>query len=141
MVNTFLPYSDFLESAKTLDYRRLGKQRVECMQILNVLDKLKTWDGVSTLGWRNHPAVRMWVGYENSLKQYTNTVIQEWVDRGYNNNMKFYDYDSNSISYPKWLGDSGFHASHRSNLLRKDNIHYGNFGWTEPDNLEYIWPI
>ena len=33
------------------------------------------------------------------------------------------------------------HASHRSNLLRKDPEFYGKYGWTEPDNLEYIWPV
>ena len=37
MVNTFLVSRNFQESAKMLDYRRLGKQRVEAMQILNIL--------------------------------------------------------------------------------------------------------
>ena len=36
-MQTFLPYPDFTQSAKTLDYRRLGKQRVEAWQILNAL--------------------------------------------------------------------------------------------------------
>ena len=30
----------------------------------------------------------MWDGYENALKQYLNECIDEWVSRGYNNNMK-----------------------------------------------------
>jgi len=34
MVNTFLPYADFVEVAQSLDDRRLGKQRVEAFQIL-----------------------------------------------------------------------------------------------------------
>jgi hypothetical protein len=38
------------------------------------------------------------------------------------------------------LGDEAFHASHRSNLLRKDRDYYGAFGWTEPDDLPYVWP-
>ena len=37
MVNTFLPYPDFVKSAKALDYKRLGKQRVEAWQILRAL--------------------------------------------------------------------------------------------------------
>lgn len=34
-----------------------------------------------------------------------------------------------------------FHASHRSNLLRKDPVWYSQFNWTEPNNLPYVWPI
>ena len=34
-MQTFLPYESFRESAKVLDWRRLGKQRVEGMQIIN----------------------------------------------------------------------------------------------------------
>lgn len=36
-MQTFLPYEDYEESAKSLDYRRLGKQRVETYQLLKVL--------------------------------------------------------------------------------------------------------
>jgi hypothetical protein len=50
-MQTFLPYSSFEESARILDYRRLGKQRVEAWQILRSLDGI-------TKGWSNHPAVR-----------------------------------------------------------------------------------
>lgn len=42
---------------------------------------------------------------------------------------------------PPWLGDPAFHASHRSNLLRKDPVHYGQFGWTEGPDLPYVWPV
>lgn len=44
-------------------------------------------------------------------------------------------------SEPSWLGDPKLHASHRSNLLRKDPIHYGKFGWEEPATMEYVWPV
>jgi Pyrimidine dimer DNA glycosylase len=33
-MHTFLPYPSFEETASILDYRRLGKQRVEGFQIL-----------------------------------------------------------------------------------------------------------
>ena len=46
----------------------------------------------------------------------------------------------NDTGAPKWLGNKKFHASHRSNLLRKDREWYSQFGWTEPDDLPYIWP-
>jgi hypothetical protein len=38
-VQTFLPYSDYATSARVLDYRRLGKQRVETKQILLAMNK------------------------------------------------------------------------------------------------------
>lgn len=37
MVNTFLPYSNIKKSLKSLDWKRLGKQRVEAKQILGML--------------------------------------------------------------------------------------------------------
>lgn len=40
MVNTFLVSSDFKLSARLLDWRRLGKQRVEAYQILNIINHL-----------------------------------------------------------------------------------------------------
>ena len=51
-MQTFLPYANFEDSAKVLDWRRLGKQRVEADQILNIISG-KT----EKLGWRNHPPV------------------------------------------------------------------------------------
>ena len=38
-MQTFLPFPDFVASARSLDRLRLGKQRVETLQILNALDK------------------------------------------------------------------------------------------------------
>jgi len=40
MVNTFLISSDYLLSARSLDTRRLGKQRCEAYQILNIIEDL-----------------------------------------------------------------------------------------------------
>jgi hypothetical protein len=53
--------------------------------------------------------------------------------------MKTYEIPED-VTLPHWLGREDFHASHRSNLIRKDPIWYGQFGWTEPNNIEYIWP-
>jgi hypothetical protein len=134
-MQTFLPYSDFNQSVKVLDYRRLGKQRVETFQVLNIL-----LERTPTRGWRNHPVTRMWTGYEEALKQYQNITIQEWINRGYKNNMSFEAVDESSILYPSWFGSDQFHRSHRSNLLRKDYAYYSQY-FDEPDNLEYHWPV
>lgn len=140
MVNTFLPYPDFRETAKALDYRRLNKQILECDQILSAIDK-KHSGFQGKIGWINHPATRMWEGYETCLEHYRDLMLFEWLNRGYNSTRLFILEHGASFTYPKWIGDEKFHASHRSNLLRKDPIHYGKFGWTEPNNLEYIWPV
>ena len=130
-MQTFLPYPDFKTSAQCLDWRRLGKQRIEAMQILRALEN-------HNYGWQNHPAVNMWRGFEAMLAVYHNTIIEEWISRGYRNSMKIIVPNIAPIS-PSWLGNPDFHASHRSNLLRKDPEHYAQFGWTESDNLPYVW--
>lgn len=138
-MQTFLPYPDFRESARTLDRLRLGKQRVEAWQVLRVLLG-------HSKGWLNHPAVIMWRGYEVALARYGIVFCEEWISRGYKDSLqpKFQMIiDSRtelSSDNPLWLGSDSFHASHRSNLLRKDPQHYGSFGWTEPNDLPYVWP-
>ena len=130
-MQTFLPYSNFQKTAEVLDYRRLGKQRVEGMQIINTILNPQQ------KGWRNHPIVIMWTPYVTALMVYTNTIINEWIKRGYNNNMKLYEVSS--IIMPHWLGREEFHASHRANLLRKDYKFYSQYGWTEDSSNPYVW--
>lgn len=81
----------------------------------------------------------MWHNYLDALKLYHNLSIFVWKERGFKNNMVLYDI-SKEVEMPCWLGWEKFHSSHRSNLLRKDPIHYGRYGWNEPNNLEYVWP-
>lgn len=140
MVNTFLPYSSLYLSANVLDYRRLNKQILECDQILSALAKKKS-GFVGKIGWINHPATRMWEGYEKALELYRDFMLSEWLARGYKSTRKFIGRKDEPTIFPPWYGDEKFHAAHRSNLLRKDPIHYGQFGWEEPDNLPYIWPV
>jgi len=130
-MQTFLPYPDFKKSAQVLDYRRLGKQRVEALQILKALQN-------DNYGWKNHPIVKMWKGFSPALIEYKNIMIQEWISRGYNNNLNL-DFPDEPIVYPQWLGDEEFHASHRSNLLKKDFEYYSQFNWKEEPGLNYIW--
>ena len=136
-MQTFLPYPDFKKSAEILDYRRLGKQRVESWQILDTLLNNKK-------AWSNHPAVLMWKGSELSLCLYSIQICKAWRKRGYKDTMlpRFENLINNlpKTKDPYWLGDYKFHASHRSNLLRKDPAFYGLLNWSEPNNLEYVWP-
>lgn len=146
-MQTFLPVPSFSDSAQILDYRRLGKQRLECKQLLGALGykiiegDLRATPPSGAGGWANHPAARMWKGYEVALAEYHTIMVLEWIRRGYNNTMDYLDVTKARIfQNPPWLGDEPFHASHRSNLLRKDPEYYGKFGWTEPLTLDYVWP-
>ena len=88
-MQTFLPYRSFIESAKCLDNKRLGKQRVAVLQILNTLT------GKST-GWINHPATKMWRGYELALCEYGLEVCEQWYyERGFRDTCwtKIYDIE------------------------------------------------
>jgi len=133
-MQTFLPYPNIKKSLECLDYRRLGKQRVEAYQIFNVLANPQ-----AKKGWKNHPIVKMWRGYEQALTHYTNCAIEEWINRGYNNNMKFIGIIGEKFELPPWFGNEKFHASHRANLLRKDPDFYGQFNWKENPSLLYVW--
>lgn len=143
-MQTFLPEANFDKSAHVLDRARLGKQRVETMQIMKALTR-------TSGGWINHPAVKMWRGYAWALLQYQKVTCTEWTNnRGYKdtclqktieiyNNLP--DDMKNEGVYPPWLGRSDFHKSHKSNLIRKKENHYKPFWPNISNNLEYVWPV
>lgn len=147
-MQTFLPLASFRASARCLDNKRLGKQRVECKQILLALGVGIGQNQPYQSRWRNHPAVRMWAGYEVALIVYAIAVCREWRGRRFNDNLlpeflAAYHELRPTIGhnrYPPWFRQRRFHASHRSNLLRKNYAHYSQFGWPEPIDLEYFWP-
>jgi hypothetical protein len=140
-MQTFLPYSDFERSAQCLDMKRLGKQRVEGYQLLLIYYKGSRRD--------HNPAYLMWKDNIESLAYYTIVICNEWVKRGYKDTVKNKilglvgksEEELSKLEKPKWLGDGKFHASHRSNLLRKYFEWYNVFNWDESDNLEYVWPV
>lgn len=133
-MQTFLPLPDFKDTARVLDYRRLGKQRVEAWQILKTLAL-----GESAKGWRNHPAVLMWRGHENALNLYGREMCLEWRERGYVDNMLDRFVCVGRVTLPKWLGDSRLHLSHQSNLIRKYPEYYREHFPDVPNDLDYFW--
>lgn len=149
-MQTFLPVPGFDESALLLDDARLGKQRVETLQVLRALE-------LPDYGWGNHPAVRMWRGRTPALVAYGLAMVRGWRVRGHADGTapliaefapEVVDVAQDELAaaglLPSWLGDEALHRSHRSNLLAKDPDHYrpllaGLFG-PEPDDLPYVWP-
>jgi hypothetical protein len=149
-MQTFLPYAGFGQSARVLDGRRLGKQRVEAIQVLRALT-------VAGYGWRHHPAAAMWAGYEEALVRYGLDVCAVWSAGGNADTCAVTlvaDLASStgittarpqaqlgrSGELPPWLGEPAFHRSHQSALLRKDPDHYGPIFPDVPADLPYVWP-
>lgn len=147
-MQTFLPLADFTATAHVLDDRRLGKQRVEVLQILRALYRVP-------YGWKNHPAVLMWRGYERALVCYGLVICREWCSRGHADScaakiltelqqVTGQPLDEHelcaSLTLPPWFGDERLHASHRAALLRKDPDWYGS-RFSEELELPYYWPV
>ncbi len=142
-MQTFLPYPSFVDSARALDPKRLGKQRVETFQLLRALT-------VPGHGWRNHPAAKMWDGYLPALVSYGLVMTDEWIRLGRNDTVRekirvfapeVDGVAQSSLELPPWVGDEEFHLAHRSNLLRKDAAFYTPAFGDVPDDLPYVWPV
>lgn len=149
-MQTFLPYSNFEDSVRVLDFRRLNKQVTEAMQLCNVfLRKMgKLQDGKR--GWANHPVTKLWTLADGTiclreLIEYTDTCERERKTRpSYRNPHKWTRYREQVLIHaPKnlrqliWTPD--FHLSHRRNLVRKKPTYYIEyFGNIEPLD-GYIW--
>jgi hypothetical protein len=149
-MQTFLPVADFAESARLLDSARLGKQRVETLQVLRALE-------LPDYGWSSHPVVHMWRGRTAGLVGYGRAMVAEWRARGFadTTDLQIAEFAPELAGasqaelaaaglLPSWIGDEQLHLSHRSNLLAKDPDFYRPrftelFG-PEPDDLPYLWP-
>ena len=105
-MQTFLPFADFARSAASLDMKRLGKQRVENLQLIQALSGWKLTTKLAMhdpnrgprvfdlprsawtirrdpVGWTNHPCKKMWFGYEGLFRDYHRAICAEWLQRGY----------------------------------------------------------
>jgi hypothetical protein len=149
-MQTFLPYADFERSARTLDAKRLGKQRVEVIQIVRALT-------VPGYAWSSHPAVLMWKGYEEALGRYGLTMCEVWLELGFGDTCAATiaaDLAAFGIpeirseadlaaagAVPPWLFDVAVQESHQSALVRKDPEFYRRlFPDVRPD-IDYVWPV
>jgi hypothetical protein len=138
-MQTFLPYPDFDQSAKCIDPSRLGNQAYR--------------EGKTLIkgGWPNHPACKMWKGYEVALAEYCLACLRELASRNrhYPEHIAYFTQirASGELILPPWLGDERLHSSHRSALLFKKPEWYAKFGWGEKPmvldergKLPYFWP-
>ncbi|MCA0144604.1 MSMEG_6728 family protein [Blastococcus sp. LR1] len=149
-MQTFVPVPDFADSARLLDSPRLGKQRVETLQILRAIE-------LPDYGWASHPAVLMWKGRTPALVAYGLAMARVWRERGFadSTEAQIGEFAPDVVGRPQselaeagllpsWIGNEELHLSHRSNLIAKDPEFYRGrftelFG-PEPDDLPYLWP-
>lgn len=122
-MQTFLPFPDFKQSLSYLDTARLNKQILETWQLCQGQ-------------WPNHPAAKMWVGYEPALKLYGYATVKAAQRRGINvnaNHVLYFNKASHSARLPWWFGDTRFHKSHLENLHWK---------WKpKGEQPPYVWPV
>lgn len=137
-MQTFLPYKNYKQTAEILDMRRLGKQRVETLQILKALVD-------PSYGWQHHPATNMWRNHEIHLVDYGIAICDEWISRGYKDTCKekignFYNFfDCSDLPY--WYGDERLHSSHRASLYKKASDLYPDTWKFDLEKFpEYWWP-
>lgn len=147
-MQTFLPFPNYAQTARVLDRQRLRIQRVEVVQILNALHDVRK-DENKPPAYANHPATKMWAGFEAQLCEYGLVMCEEWIERGYRDSCKTkieYHMEAATaadftMDLPPWMGDHDFHRAHQSNLIRKDPEYYTRYFPDVPDNLPYIWPV
>lgn len=149
---------DWVYTAQTLDNLRLNKQALEGWQILmSLLEIDPKGEYRQARGWKNHPAVKMWSGYELSLYGYIQVMVKEWHSRGYNSTIGDKATETIQVAYennlladyeePWWRNPTTMKklaSTHRQALLWKNYPHYSQFGWAEdtgeqPDTYEYFW--
>lgn len=138
-MQTFIthPLSDDVRmTAFQLDWKRLGKQRVEAKQIILAL--------TTGQGWIHHPATKMWTDHVPALAEYGRAMCQEWAERGYDDGLYdfFMKYRKRSFEWPDWSDDERLIDSHRSNLVHKLPGFYRQH-WPEFEHQPlrpYLWP-
>jgi hypothetical protein len=154
-MQVFLPDANFATCAEVLDTKRLVKQLLEGRQIMNVLAGEST-----TKGWTNHPAVRMFEGYEQTLYTYLSAIRNEMQKRGYKweknwaviQDLYNRHFAKEQQSIPFWMSDESLFTrvviTHRGRLWEKDPIHYADYAPEGavfmnyvccPDKCTYYW--
>eukprot|EP01080_Neovahlkampfia_damariscottae_P001350 gene1350-11432_t len=161
----------FQKTAQALDSKRLGKQRVEAMQILNILLKRARIDGkmyteeetkqllkentsknwpfeiprekvqkkIIKPSWSNHPVTTLWKDHVEALKLYYNCIVEEWIERKYNNNLELEFIDETTLDIPPFLNNEEFMIVQRRNMIRKNQEFYSKIFGDLEEKDGYMW--
>lgn len=152
-MQTFITDKDFKQSARNLDRQRLHSQIYEAIHILSSLLEINDQLVNVKRNVKNHPAAKLWTGYELELLKYIQVHIDEWTFRGYKTDInsrnfqvlwleldvltKQYDYDK---LMPDWITDDLI-KTHRSVLIQKKPEYYNKLWPDCPRDLKmrYDW--
>jgi hypothetical protein len=145
---TWMTYPSFGKTARDLTNEILKQQMGEVCDIFDILTGLKPEHERA-----NHPAVKMWEGYEFALGIYGMCLGQEFTfGRGYAEATEFW-YLSKGIreikrsepdfAYepPPWMFDVDVLLSHRSNLARRHPVTFRSKWKNCPKDWPYLWPV
>ena len=95
-------------------------------QIYNTDKVLFPTDIVYSLGFSQHPCVRMWIGHEDSLKLYINEHLSEHLKRptksgnARKSSIDHFTISNSNICHPWWVTCTEVLYSHRASLFRKE---------------------
>lgn len=146
MLRTWLPDESFPESAKLLHDAEVHKVRQDVLFILHVLAGRHQH-------MQHNPSVTMWRGCELMLIAYGSNMCTEWKARGnqekLNDQMLAFAEEAfrtgvlgpeQNGNKPWWLGNPGFHESHRSGLIALRPEHYKNIWPKVAPDLPMVMP-
>lgn len=113
----FIPFPCVRKSLKSLDYKRLGKQRLEAWQIIRIIRG-------ETTGYQKHPIISTYRKYLPAVIDYYNKCLEEWENRGYQNDkLQPIKLDSEPERPPFW-DYKEFTDRHQAILRAKDPLFY-----------------
>lgn len=136
----WLPHENFRDCARAMDSRTLTIQRFDAWRLLNMLTK-----GVP-VGMKRNPTIRMWQEYPTWVAGYGMAICLEWELRSEKSSEitklfeEYLDVADLTDTYPRWLGDSLLHSSHRSNMIKLDPDHYMKLWPGVIEGMPLAWP-
>lgn len=143
----YLPFNETKLNVACLSESDLTIQRNVAMTILETL-------GGKSKGWRWHPGVNMWIGYDVLLAKIAHAINVEWCGMnpeacsGSTGRGKVYDKQLNDMGYssvvptvtPWWWGNKEFHNRNKAAMLRSDPDWYGALFNGAKNDLCDWWP-
>lgn len=145
-MQTWITDADIAVSAHNLDRQRLCAQLYEGIHILASLCGVSGRLVNPKRDVSNHPAARLWKGYERALFYYLCIHVVEWKSRGYRSQTN----KANMLVVSDFIPDSRDAAdfitpklitTHRSVLIDKNPDHYSPLWLDCPRGLQmrYDW--
>lgn len=139
-MNTFLPYENYVETAKVLDSLRLNSCINESLVILRSLSHVYDIKERTQLsGFEGHTLGKFWKGHELQLAKYGQALVTEYFNKIPKEDTDAENFQRRKERLKKWnllveymedlewedskpilIGDESFHSGFRAFLLYKD---------------------